>query len=374
MSKIPFLFSILAVGGFLALLSPSVMTALERETTKGEIAIHQRDVDALTARKSILLSERDTAQTETERIKTLQAEEGIKLERAQGALKTAEELRKSVMAEQMRFENIQRDLVATNQVLALSATALRAELSRVREDLPIAQANCESQKVQTASLRLEKESLEDRAAGLRTNIQMLQAQYDQVSKDIQTQKQEYLQNEEAGRKALVSLRKTEILLAQVTSDVTTQTKRNASLEQDSAALAQAVAGATKELSSLKAQAVKEKGALATSHAEVDAARADVLAYAVQLSQLKAEIQAESKRKDLLISDTKGFAQAATEANKRVKDVQSQLAVETETLKALQSDVDAARASRVAYIGQTEQLKMDIAKLRSELSKSKDLVK
>jgi hypothetical protein len=371
---VPLLLAVPALIVFLTLLYPSIKAALNKPTAVKELEIHQRDIDGLVSRKSALLLECDTARTETERIKKQQAEENIKLERAQGSLKTAEEMRKSVVAEQMRFENIQRDLVATNQVYALSVAALRVEFLKLNQDLKTYQTNCEAQKTQMNVLQLEKKSLEDRTIGLSTDIKTSQAQYDQRVKDIQTQKQDYIENEENIRKALSSLRKTEAILAQVTAEVTALKKQNVLLEEATNTLTQAVVEASKQLTVLKTQNAKENETLRTARTEVDAARANAIAYSALLTQVKSETQTEAKRKETLILDSKGLSQAALEAGKRLKDVQAQLAVEAETLKALRSDVDSARAEKGTYLVQAEQLKIDIARMRNELTQLKKEVK
>jgi chromosome segregation ATPase len=367
---LPILIAVPALIMFLVLLYPSVKAAMGRETATEKIRIHEEELAVLLDRKSKLLSEVDAAQTHAEKTKKMLSEEQIKLDRAQSALQTAEELRKSVMADQMRFENLQRDLVATNKVLTLYTDTLRAESSTGTQELTTLQKSCAAQKAQLSALALEKKSLEEATNTLRNDLQTLQAQQNQYNKDIQEQKLVYAQNEEAGRKALNSLRNTEATLAQVTVEVSAEFKSKEALAQEKRILQQSVSELTNQVAALRLRLVKESEALKTASSAADNARADAISYSAQIAQLKTEIQAETKRKETQSLDTKALVQAYSEASKRLKDIQEQVAKEAETLKAIRTAVDVARADNVAYLGQTEQLKKDLLRLRSDLAETK----
>jgi len=222
---VPVVIAVPAVAVFFFLLYPSVKAALSAGNAVESLAIHQRDVTNLVARKSTLLAECDTAQAETDRLRKLQSEEPNQTGRANVALKTSEDLRKAVVADQMRFETIRRDLLATNNTLAVENEDMRQAVSKAACDLAALQTNCTLRKSELNALLVEKQTSDEQVASLRNDIESLKAQRAQYTKTIDDLKQECSQNDESARKTQADLRKAEAALAQAKADTAAELSR-----------------------------------------------------------------------------------------------------------------------------------------------------
>lgn len=368
---VPVVIAVPAVAMFLFLLYPSVKAALSAGNAAESLAIHERDVTNLVARKSALLAECDTAQAETDRLRKLQTEEQIKLERANVALKTAEDLRKAVVADQMRFDTIRRDLLATNNTLAVENEDMRQAVSKATCDLAALQTNCTLRKSELSALLVEKQTSDEQVASLRKDIESLKAQRAQYTKTIDDLKQECSQNDESARKTRADLRKAEAALAQAKADTAAEISRKDGLMDAIAQSMKTFAVLTNQVEFARQQSVTESARLKTLNVEVDTLRADVVNYTAQLAQLKADAKTESKQRaeqsrDALVAD-----QAFQVLNGKLKTLQDQLAKEDAALKTARSDVDAARADYVSYVASVEQLKKEALRLRAELAQLKN---
>lgn len=367
---VPALIAVPAVALFMFLLYPSVKAALSAGNAAESLAIHQRDVTNLLVRKSMLLSECDTAQVQTDRLKKLQEEEQIKLERAQAALKTAGDQRQATIAEQMRFETIQRDLMSTNNALRIESDAILHAKAQAARELASLQTNCTQRQAEVDASTVERKTAEEQLGTLRTEIESLKAQRAQYMKSVESLKQEASQNEESARKTLTALRKAETTLANAETDAGTAVKRRDSLIDSVAQHMKTLAALTNQTVSARQEAVTEAASFKALKEQVDQLRTDVVTYTAQLTQLKGDVKAESDRKASQSSTIKASEQEVKLQTARLKELQDQIAEEGSTLKSVRSTVDGARADYVSYSALVEQLKKESLRVRSELSQLK----
>lgn len=367
---VPAMLAIPAVALFMFLLYPSVKAALSAGNAAESLAIHQRDVTNLLVRKSMLLSDCDTAQVETDRLNKLQEEEQIKLERAQAALKTAGDQRQAAIAEQMRFETIQRDLLSTNNALRIELDAMLRAKAQAARELASLQTNCTLRQAEMDASTVERKTADEQIGTLRTEIESLKAQRTQYMKSVESLKQEATQNEESARKTLTALRKAEATLANAETDAGAAVKRRDSLIDSVAQHMKTLAALTNQTVSARQESVMEAATLKTHKDQMDLLRTDVATYTAQLAKMKIDAKAESERNSEQSNAAKASEYALKLSNEQLKKLQEKIAEENAALKSVKSDVDAARADYVSYLAQVDQLKKDIVRFRSELSQLK----
>ncbi len=340
-------------------------TAVSQEA----LAMYERDVKTQEERFAKLRSESNKAELETERVKDLLKEENIRLEQAKGELAKTIDLRKGASADQMRFDNLQKELQSTNNILRLAITTMQGKIKLMKTELITVSSNVASADVSVKSQRIEENILSKKVETVKSEILSSKKELDVYKKNVADGRKEYLENEKNLRDSLVELKKKETELAQTDAELAAAEKAKGRLVLESEKLNKTISSYQSQSDLLRKQTSEEAAALKASQANLDSARAECVTYNTQLNQLEKEIEAKTKDKDKAVVEITAQSQALVEVNKKLVSAQQRLAKESESLKSIIADVDDARSEYVSYKGQFEQIKREINSRKKELSDS-----
>lgn len=318
---------------FVAVLVVGLLPQLDLRTVRQRTHDRQTELDGLQKQVAKLAQDRAAAEIELENAQRRLQEESTLAERAKAAHETEETLRKQALADRLIQEGMQRGMSQTNHLLSIEIGTMRQEMAwyENQESEMKARTNTLTVAIQAADIRLSR---------LRQEEVDTQARVGQLQQDIATMNADYRRLAAESTRVDAELKQEHARLNTAKAANDQEALRVAKLQEDVAKVDAELAAARDALKQAQAALKLEDAALKEARRQVDAVRADAVAYAGLTEMAKKELATLQRQNETVKAE-------GLQAQAEMKRLQVDIATEEAKVKKAQTDMLKGREAETA---------------------------